>query len=131
LPTPCAERQFVLLADAYYANGKMIRALRKRSSHLVTRVRSTTTAYQPAPVPKVRKRGRPKKYGQKLKLQKCFASSKSKFQSLASPVYGERNVMIRYLVLDLLWRPAGEMVRFVLVDHPARGRMILLCTDLS
>ncbi len=131
LASVCAERQFVLLADAYYANGKMIRALRKRSSHLVTRVRSTTTAYQPAPVPKVRKRGRPKKYGQKLKLQKCFASSKSKFQSLASPVYGERNVMIRYLVLDLLWRPAGEMVRFVLVDHPARGRMILLCTDLS
>ncbi len=129
LASVCGDLQFVLLADAYYANGKMIRALRQRSSHLVTRVRCTATGYQPAPVPRVRKRGRPKKYGKKVKLQKRFASPT--FQSLPSPVYGERNVTIRYQVLDLLWRPAGEMVRFVLVDHPLRGRMILLCTDLA
>lgn len=129
LASVCGDLQFVLLADAYYANGKMIRALRLCSSHLVTRVRCTATAYQPAPVPRVRKRGRPKKYGKKVKLQKLFGSPA--FQSLPSPVYGERNVTIRYQVLDLLWRPAGGMVRFVLVDHPLRGRMILLCTDLG
>ena len=129
LASVCGDLQFVLIADAYYANGKVIRTLRERSSHLVTRVRSNSTAYQPAPVPKVRKRGRPKKYGRKVQLRKRFASSE--FQSLPSPVYGERNVTIRYLVLDLLWRPAGELVRFVLVDHPTRGRMILLCTDLG
>ena len=131
LDSVCGELQFVLLADAYYANGKMIRSLRNRFSHLVTRMRRTTTAYEPAPAPRTRtrKRGRPKKYGKKVKLQKRFGSSA--FQSMPSPVYGERHVTIRYLVLDLLWRPAGEMVRFVLVDHPTRGRMILLSTDLG
>ena len=129
LASVCKDLRFVLLADAYYANGKMIRALRQRSSHLVTKVRCTTTAYQPAPVPRIRKRGRPKKYGKKVKLRNLFGSAA--FQSLPSPVYGERNVTIRFQALDLLWRPAGAMVRFVLVDHPGRGRMILLCTDLG
>lgn len=34
-------------------------------------------------------------------------------------------------VADLLWRPVGVTVRFVLVIHPTRGRKILLCTDAA
>jgi hypothetical protein len=50
---------------------------------------------------------------------------------LASPVYGERNVILRYRVSDLLWRPAGRLVRFVAVIHPTRGSCLLMSTDLS
>jgi hypothetical protein len=50
---------------------------------------------------------------------------------MLSPVYGESSVSISYKTMDLLWRPVGEMVRFVLVDHPNRGRIILLSTDLT
>ena len=39
--------------------------------------------------------------------------------------------MIRVRCVDLLWRPAGRLVRFVLVEHPNRGRLILMCTDLT
>lgn len=124
----CEDQQFVLLADAYYANGKVISSLKQRSSHLITRVRSNTTAFEPAPLVRKRKRGRPRKYGKKVYLKRLFASAD--FDSVISPVYGEGNVVIRYKTLDLLWRPVGEMVRFVLVDHPTRGRMILLSTDL-
>jgi hypothetical protein len=42
-------------------------------------------------------------------------------QKVASPVYGERNVILRYRICDLLWRPAGRLVRFVAVIHPTRG----------
>jgi hypothetical protein len=52
-------------------------------------------------------------------------------QRVASPVYGERNVTLRYRVCDLLWRPAGRLVRFVVVVHPSRGSCILMCTDTS
>jgi hypothetical protein len=52
-------------------------------------------------------------------------------QQVASPVYGERNVTQRYRVCDLLWRPAGRLVRFVVVVHPTRGSCILMCTDTS
>jgi hypothetical protein len=34
-------------------------------------------------------------------------------------------------VRDLLWRPAGQLVRFVAVIHPTRGACLLMCTDLS
>jgi len=48
-----------------------------------------------------------------------------------SPVYGERQVVIQYKVRDLLWRPAGRLVRFVAVIHPTRGSCLLMCTDTS
>jgi hypothetical protein len=48
----------------------------------------------------------------------------------ASPVYGEKDVLIRYLRLDRLWRPIRHVPRFVL-EHPDRGRIVFLCTDLS
>ena len=38
---------------------------------------------------------------------------------------------LRYLSRDLLWRPLGQLVRFVWVIHPTRGRWILLCPDLT
>ena len=33
--------------------------------------------------------------------------------------------------MDLLWEPAGGLVRFVLVKYPTRDKIVLLCTDLT
>jgi len=52
-------------------------------------------------------------------------------ESAPSPIYGEKGVLLQYRVLDLLWRPVGILVRFVIVIHPTRGLVILLCTDLG
>jgi hypothetical protein len=52
-------------------------------------------------------------------------------EELVSPVYGERGVKIRYRACDLLWRPVGQLVRFVAVVHPTRGACLLMSTDLS
>src|SRR3979409_681448 len=122
---------FYLVADAYYAAGKMVRGLLKQGNHLVTRVKSNAVAYAPATAKKGRKtRGRPKTYGKKIKLKSLLANIKS-MQQAASPVYGEHNVTLRYRLCDLLWRPAGRLVRFVAVVHPTRGSCILMCTDTS
>jgi hypothetical protein len=48
-----------------------------------------------------------------------------------SPVYDERNLTLHYLSRDLLWRPLRSLARFVLADHPTRGRSIFITTDLS
>jgi hypothetical protein len=48
-----------------------------------------------------------------------------------SPIYGESNVTLQYRICDLLWRPVGRLVRFVVVIHPTRGRCILMSTDPS
>ena len=119
------------VADAYYAAGKMLNGLLKQGNHLVTRVKANAVAYAPAPRKEGRKtRGRPKTYGKKIKLKSLLANVES-MQQVASPVYGEHNVTLRYRVCDLLWRPAGRLVRFVVVVHPTRGSCILMCTDTS
>jgi hypothetical protein len=53
------------------------------------------------------------------------------FTEASSPLYGETGVTLRYRVCDLVWRPVGIVVRFVLVAHPTRGRKILMSTDRS
>ncbi|MCX5913316.1 MAG: transposase [Deltaproteobacteria bacterium] len=118
------------VADAYYASGKIIKGLLKREHHLVTRVRKNAVAYWPAePAEKSKGRGRPKKYGAKVRL-KALLEDTAAMQAAPSPVYGEKGITIRFRSLDLLWRPVGILVRFVLVVHPLRGTMILLGTDL-
>lgn len=124
------ENSFYLIADAYYASRKVALPLLDRGHHLVTRVRTTATAYEPVAPSAARRRGRPKLYGPKMKLRDLF-SSENGFVTAPSPVYGERDLTLRYRALDLLWRPLGRLVRFVLVDHPTRGRLILLCTDTT
>lgn len=39
--------------------------------------------------------------------------------------------MLRYYAINLLWPPIGQQVRFVLVNHTCRGRMILRGTHLE
>ncbi|MBE3118137.1 MAG: transposase [Candidatus Atribacteria bacterium] len=117
----------LLIADAYYASKKVIQPLLRGGHHLVTRVRITTRAYHQAPPAKNPKPGRPKFYGKKVLLRDYFKRPQD-FVTALSPVYGETNVWIQYLCLDLLWRPVGQRVRFVLVKHPTRGRMILMTT---
>lgn len=125
------EAPFYFVADAYYAAGKMVSGLLEQGNHLVTRVKSNAVAYAPAPPKKGRNtRGRPKIYGKKTKLTSLLADIKS-MQQVPSPVYGECSVTLRYRVRDLLWRPAGRLVRFVAVIHPTRGACILMCTDTS
>ena len=119
-----------MIADTYYAAGSIIRPLLKAGQHLVTAVRSNAVAYEPAPPADEPRRGRPRIYGKKIKLKTLF-KEEAAFTSGPSPVYGEKKVTLRYRVIDLLWRPVGHQVRFVLVNHPTRGCKILLATDLS
>ena len=128
----CIQQPLYFVADAYYASRKVIRGLLAQGNHLVTRARINAVAYHcaPAPAPGTRKRGRPKKYGKKVTLRALFANTAA-MQSAQSPVYGEQNVTLRFRSLDLLWRPVGILVRFVLVDHPTRGKCILMSSDLS
>jgi len=125
-----SERPGLLVADAYYASGKVIRPLLEEGHQLLTRVRKNAVAYREAAPPKTARRGRPKKYGKKVQLSQYF-DRRETFTSALSPVYGETETTISYRTEDLLWRPIGRLVRFVWVIHPTRGNIILMCTDCS
>lgn len=118
------------VADAYYAAGKIVKGLLAQNNHLVTRVKSTAVAYASYVHKGPRKPGRPRIYGDKIKLNSLLTDLRCA-QSAPSPVYGEHNVTILYQVRDLLWPTCGRLVRFVAVTHPHRGSCLLMCTDLG
>lgn len=118
---------FYLLADAYYASGKVAKALMKRGCHLVSRVRGNAVAFQPVGRHR-RRRGRKRKYGKKLILRKEFDKA-DLFHEIISPVDDRAETKIKIRVIDLLWRPIGDIVRFVLVIHPTFGNTIYMTTD--
>src|SRR6058998_489754 len=127
------KQPFYFVADAYYASGKVVRGLLTRGNHLVTRVKSNSVAFLPATPPpenRPRPKGRPAKYGKKIRVAALLKDA-DQLQEAPSPVYGEKDVIIRFRTADLLWRPVGILVRFVVVLHPQRGAILLMCTDLT
>jgi hypothetical protein len=123
--------EFYFIADAYYSARKIMASLLAQGNHLTSQVRMNAVAYLPADIPSgKRKKGRPKRYGKKIMLRTLFDSPET-MHGAKSPVYGEKDVLLRYRSMDLLLKRIGILVRFVAVVHPTRGRCILLCTDLS
>lgn len=125
-----------LVLDAYFAVGPVFQAAAQEHRHdenlvqILTRAKRNVVAYRPAPKPRKPQRGRRKKYGAKLKLLKLFdAKAKAyRFETAEAPLYG-RTETVRYLTLDLLWKPTKGMLRFILIES-SRGRLILMTSDL-
>lgn len=124
------EQPALVVADALYCTQKVIRPLLEAGHHLITRMKSNAVAYRPPKVPKVRSRGRPRIYGDKVRIRDLWAQT-HRFRAAKSPVYGERQIDIQYFSIDLLWRSVGRLVRLVFVRHPSRGRIVLLSSDTS
>ena len=120
---------FYFVADAYYAAHPIVFGMLEMGSHLITRVKSNAVAYVPHLHEGPKKRGRPRLYGEKIVLA-SFCNRK-KMQQASSPVYGEQNIVLHYIVRDLLWKPIGRVVRFVAVTHPTRGSCLLMSTDMA
>jgi hypothetical protein len=120
------DRKVLLVADSYYASGKVIQPLLKKGHHLLTRARVNTVAYQSPRRRRKRRRGRPRIYGAKVRLRDLVAD-----HTVPSPLTGEAQTRIRYGCVDLLWRPVGHRVRFIRIEHPHRGTLILMTTDLT
>jgi len=101
---------FYFVADAYYATGNIVRGLLAQGNHLVTRVKSNSVAFFPATPPpphRPRPRGRPAKYGKKIKVAALLKET-DQLQEAPSPVYGEKGVTLRFRAADLLWRPSAS-----------------------
>ena len=120
---------YYLVADAYYFCGRLAQNLVKNGNHLITKIRINAVAYLPFDDTKTTK-GRKKIYGEKVKLINLFKGGNGWIEA-SSPVYGEKDVILKYKVIDLMWKNFLGLTRYVLVKHPTRGKMILLSTDIE
>jgi len=126
-----------LVLDAYFAVGPVFLAAAEplhgvsNFVHILTRAKKNIVAYGKPPKKKKHQKGRPREYGKKVKLIKLFDSTAPcyTFQTIQADIYGQ-NEKVRYLILDLLWKPVKGMLRFILVET-SRGRIILMTSDCT
>lgn len=123
------ERQAYLVLDAFFAAGPVFLASARYAGQLLilTRAKKNVVAYldpvtkdDPGP-------GRPRQYGEKLKLMKLYESWADHFQTAEALVYGKMEE-VRFLAVDLIWKPVKGKLRFILVES-SHGRIILITSD--
>jgi hypothetical protein len=96
---------------------------------LIIRAKKNFVAYFPAEKPEGKPGpGRPAIYGEKVKLLELF-DHMYLFSKHSCCVYGGIEE-ISIATFDLLWKPAGGLIRFVLAVTN-RGPIILMCSDLN
>lgn len=124
-----------LVLDAYFAVGPVFTTAAEQLNtagnvvYILTRAKKNVVAYlSPAPRKK-HQRGRSRKYGKKLHLMHLFESRADIFQRAEALVY-HNSETIRYLTLNLLWKPIKGTLRFFLVET-SHGRIILMTSDLT
>lgn len=127
------EEPCVAVLDAYFAAAPMFEMARgvcrengERLLHIITRAKGNIVAREENPGP-YKGRGRPPKYGKKIRLKELFPSRAEDFQPVVVNVYGERKTLY-ILSLDLLWNDI--LLRFVLVKD-GMETFILVCSDLT
>jgi hypothetical protein len=130
------ESKYYLILDGFFASGNSFLTSAKYKCkdsteqlvHLIIHAKKNVVAYL-LPKPETqKKRGRKRKYGEKLKLFFLFDSWNKKFISTQATIYGKKE-KITFLCLDLLWRPLKGKIRFVLANT-SHGKIILMSSDL-
>jgi hypothetical protein len=119
----------ILVLDAGFSSGKVLKAARS-NMQVVVRARKNCVAYLPAERDTRPKRGRPRKYGKKLKLSSLFDSNqRGKFSKATTCIY-EKSEEVQYRAINLYWKPCKSLVRFVLA-RTSRGAIVIMCSDLT
>jgi len=119
-----------LLADAFFASETVLAGCTAAHIDVITRARSSTVAYRPLPPPpEKRGRGRPRKWGDRVKLAEQFNEKEGWREEELRLYDGPKKV--RWKVIDLHWYSHQQLVRFVLVAIDDRCKAILLSTDRS
>lgn len=121
-----------LVLDAFFAVGPVFMAAKHYGQRLLilTRAKKNVVAYlDPPPETDPSKRGPKRKYGQKLKLMELFDDWAESFDVTEALVY-DKVETVRYLVLDLMWKPVKGKLRFILVES-SRGRIVLMSSDMN
>jgi SRSO17 transposase len=124
-------KPFWVVADGAYAKKDFLKPTKALGMTVVSRLRCDAALWSLPPVvpPDQRGPGRPRVYGtERVSLAKR-AGQRRGWTTEAFTLYGER-VTKRYKTFLATWRPAGGVIRVVLVDEPA-GWRAFFCTDPS
>jgi SRSO17 transposase len=118
-----------VVADGAYAKANFLKPAKALGMTVVSRLRCDAALWSLPPEVPLDQRGpgRPRVYGtERISLAKR-AGQRRGWTTEAFTLYGER-VSKRYKTFLATWKPAGGMIRVVLVDEPT-GWRAYFCTD--
>jgi DDE superfamily endonuclease len=129
------DRPSILVLDAFFSVASVFRIAHSVWSvrckapwlTLIIRAKKNSVAYFQAAPPAPGQLGRPPYYGDKVKLMECF-DYPHLFSTVSCRIYG-RVETVSILALNLLWKPTGDLIRFVFAVT-SRGPIVLMCSDL-
>jgi len=118
-----------VVADGAYAKKDFLKPAAALGMTVVSRLRKDAALRDlPGPRP-AGKRGRPRTYGEHVIDLAKRAGQRRGWSSATFDLYGEK-VVKKYKTFLATWRPAGGVIRVVLVDELA-GWRAYFCTDAS
>jgi hypothetical protein len=134
------KRKIILVADSSYAALELLHSLLSlpKPVYMVTQLRLDAALYQPAPQPKSRPVGRPRKKGERLpKLSQVLIDEQTDWETIMiDNWYGRGPTQVEITSDTAVWYHSGMPavpLRWVLIRDP-NGKFetrALLCTDQS
>jgi hypothetical protein len=127
----CIGCKVYLVLDAFFASCKVFNIAFNSSGLIIALVRGkkNVVAYLDPEKPLIKKRGRPKTYGRKIKVHSIFSDKRYKFAKDMANIYGVTEE-IEFLYKDLIWKPVKRKIRFILV-RCSRGEIILMSSSFE
>jgi hypothetical protein len=125
-------KSLVIVTDGAYAKRPFLRRAKDAGVTVVSRLRRDAALYTVPTPPKCgqRRRGRPRKYGAaRIDLAKRAGQSRS-WQSEEFTLYGKQ-VVKRYKTFLASYRPAGGLIRVLLIKNEDCSWVAYFCTDTS
>src|SRR5215212_8824480 len=122
-----AQATHVVVSDRGLSRRQLVRDLRARGCHSVTRLRRNTVVYTPAPPPARPGPGRPRKYGDKFRVD---ALDRQLLTATPVTVWGDGRWQAATARRGTFWRKGlPEPVEIVIVETARRAPWYLQATD--
>ena len=123
------EKRLWIVTDGGFTRASFLKPVIKTGAVIITRLRKDAVLYADLKPPAKRKRGRPRKYGKRMKLTNIVNSPDGWFRIKAF-LYGREEVK-DVKVFKALYKPAGCMVQVLVVKESKDCFRAFMCTDLT
>jgi hypothetical protein len=118
-----------IVTDGGFTRASFLKPAIKVGIVAVTRLRKDAVLYGEVKQPKKRKRGRPRKYGNRIKLANIVNKPDGWFK-IKAVLYGRDETKV-VNVFKALYKPAGCMVQVLIVKESKDCFRAFMCTDLT
>jgi hypothetical protein len=122
-------KQLWIVTDGGFTRASFLKPVIKMGAVIITRLRKDAVLYAELKQPTRRKRGRPRKYGKRIKLQNMVRNPDGWFK-IKVVLYGREEIK-DVKVFKALYKPAGCMVQVLIVRESEDCFRAFMCTGLT